>query len=182
MKQIFILIIAVAGTLLLAIMMRDQGAPLVTCNTPKGILNLEFAATPTAASSVVSEWQTSRCNDGRTLVATAIANTKLDFVFIAFYVLFFYMTSLILGQSLSGPAGKLGLWLRWGSVLAGLLDVAENLFMFNTLRGNITEMGTYATTLCAKIKFGLLAVCLLYLLLGLAWLLFNKRAKLLAQG
>lgn len=182
MKQIFILIIAVAGTLLLATMMKDQGAPLVTCNTPQGILNLEFAATPTAAGAVVAEWQASRCNDGRTLVATAVANTKLDFVFIAFYVLFFYMTSFILGQSLPGFAGKLGLWLRWGSVLAGLLDVVENLFMFKTLQSNITGMGTYATALCAKIKFGLLAACLLYLLLGLVWLLFNKKAGIKVKG
>lgn len=176
MKQIFILIIAVAGTLLLATMMKDQGAPLITCKTPKGILNLEFAATPAAASSVVAEWQGSRCNDGHTLVETAVANTKLDFVFIAFYVLFFYMTSLILGQSLPGFAGKLGLWLRWGSVLAGLMDVVENLLMFKTLQGNITDMGTYSTSLCAKIKFGLLAICLLYLLLGLVWLVFNKKS------
>lgn len=179
MKQLFILIVAVAGTLLLAMMMRDQGGPLVTCNTPQGILNLEFAATPTAANAVVSEWQVAKCVNGPTLVATAIANTKLDFVFIFFYVLFFYMTSLILGQSLPGIVGKLGLWLRWGSVLAGLLDVLENLFMFNTLNGNITGMGTYATAICAKIKFGLLAACLLYLLLGLVWLVFNKKAKVI---
>jgi hypothetical protein len=178
MKQIFILIIATAGTLLLATMMKDQGAPLITCNTSMGILNLEFAATPSSANEVLTAWQATPCNDGRSLVAIAIANTKLDFVFIAFYVLFFYMTSLILGQSLLGMAGKLGLWLRWGSVLAGLLDVVENLFMFNTLQGNITGMGTYATALCAKIKFGLVAACLLYLLLGLGWLLFNRKAKL----
>jgi hypothetical protein len=178
MKQLFILIIAVAGTLLLATMMKDQGAPLVTCNTPQGILNLEFAATPSSANEVLTAWQATPCNNGHTLVATAVANTKLDFVFIAFYVLFFYMTSLILSQSLPGTAGKLGLWLRWGSVLAGLLDVVENLFMFNTLQGNITAMGTSATAICAKIKFGLLAACLLYLLLGLAWLLFNKRSSI----
>jgi hypothetical protein len=177
MKQIFILIIAATGTLLLATLMKDQGAPLVTCNTPQGILNLEFAATPTSANAVVSEWQVAPCSNGRSLVTTAVANTKLDFVFIAFYVLFFYMTSLILGQSLPGIVGKLGLWLRWASVLAGLLDVVENLFMFKTLGGNITSMGTFATAICAKIKFGLLAACLLYLLLGLVWLLFNKKAS-----
>jgi hypothetical protein len=89
---------------------------------------------------------------------------------------------LILGQSLPGSAGQLGLWLRWSSVLAGLLDVAENLSMFNTLQGNITDMGTYTTALCAKIKFGLLAVCLLYLLLGLVWLVFDKKAGIKVKG
>jgi hypothetical protein len=181
MKQLFILTVAVAGTLLLAMMMKDQGAPLVTCNTPQGILNLEFAATPTATNRVLAEWRQVGCPSGDG-IAVARANTKLDFVFIAFYVLFFYMTSLILGQSLPGLAGKLGRLLRWGSVLAGALDAVENLFMFNTLHGNITSMGSFATALCAKIKFGLLAACLLYLLAGLGWLLFGKRTRLELRG
>lgn len=176
MKQLFILIIAVAGTLLLAMMMKDQGAPMVTCNTPQGIVNLEFAATPAQADSVLTPWRTEHCA-GKTVVDVAIANTKLDFVFIAFYVLMFYMTSLILGQSLPGIVGKLGKWLRWSSVVAGLLDIIENLLMFKALRGDITDLGTKYTALCAKTKFILLAICLLYLLVGLVWLLFSKKVS-----
>jgi hypothetical protein len=182
MKQLFILVLAVTGTLFMAMMMQSQGRALVTCGTPGGIIDLEMAANPTAASKVLAEWRPVQCPDGGTGITVAIANTKLDFFFIPFYTLLFYMTSLILGQSLPGWAGRLGRWLRWCSVLAGVLDVVENLFMFGTFKGSITSMGTYSTAICAKIKFGLLAACLLYLLAGLGWLVFVKRARVIVNS
>ncbi len=180
MKQLFIFIVALAGTLLLVVLMRDQGKPLITCNTPQGILNLEFASTPALAQTVLDEWKTGTC-PGTTNVKTAAANTKLDFVFIAFYVLFFYMSSLILSQSLPGMAGGTGALLKWGIIAAGMLDVAENLLMLNTLNGNITVNGTYCTSLFATIKFAIVLGCFLYLLMGVLWLLFSKKAKLVVQ-
>jgi hypothetical protein len=180
MKQLFIFITALAGTLLLVVLMRDQGKPLITCNTPQGILNLEFARTPAMAQAVLNEWKTAICS-GKTLANTAITNTQLDFVFIAFYVLFFYMSSLILSQSMPGVAGVTGVLLKWGIVAAGALDIAENLLMLNTLSGNITVNGTYCTSLFAKIKFAIVLSCFLYLLLGVLWLIFSKRAKLFVQ-
>jgi hypothetical protein len=180
MKQLFILVVALAGTLLLVVLMRDQGKPLTTCNTPQGILNLEFASTPALAQGVVNEWKTVTCNN-ITNINTAIANTKLDFVFIAFYVLFFYITSLILSQSMPGIAGSAGMLLKWGIVAAGILDIAENLLMFNTLNGSITTNGTFCTSLFAKIKFAIVLACFLYLLMGVLWLLFSKKAKLVVQ-
>jgi hypothetical protein len=181
MKQLFIFIVALAGTLLLVVLMRDQGKPLISCNTPQGILNLEFASTPLLAQGVVNEWKTVTCNN-ITNISTAITNTKLDFVFIAFYVLFFYMSSLILGQSLPGIAGIAGMLLKWGIVVAGILDIAENLLMFNTLNGSITVNGTFCTNLFAKIKFAIVLACFLYLLLGVLWLLFSKKAMVKMTG
>jgi hypothetical protein len=181
MKQLFILIVALAGTLLLVVLMRDQGKPLISCNTPQGILNLEFASTPALAQGVVSEWKTVICNN-ITNINTAITNTKIDFVFIAFYVLFFYMTSLILSQSMPGFAGGTGAILKWGIVLAGILDIAENLLMFNTLNGSITANGTFCTSLFAAIKFVIVLACFLYLLIGVLWLLFSKKANLKLVG
>jgi hypothetical protein len=177
MKQLFILIVALAGTLLLVVLMRDQGKPLVTCNTPQGILHLEFASTPALATAVLNQWKTETCR-GITNIDTAITNTTLDFVFIAFYVLLFYTTSLILSQSMPGFAGGTGALLKWGIVLAGLLDIAENILMLSMLKGNITTTGTYCTNLFAKIKFAIVLACFLYLIIGTAWLLFSKKAMI----
>jgi hypothetical protein len=181
MKQLFIFIVALAGTLLLVVLMRDQGKPLVTCNTPQGILNLEFASTPALAQGVINEWKTVTCNNV-TNINTATGNTKLDFVFIAFYVLFFYMSSLILSQSMPGMAGGTGALLKWGIVAAGVLDIAENLLMLNTLNGSITVNGTYCTSLFAKVKFAIVLACFLYLLIGVLWLLFSKKATVKLAG
>jgi hypothetical protein len=175
MKQLFILIVAATGTLLLTVLMSSQGRPLITCSTPQGILNLEFASTPVLAAAVLAEWKTETCN-GITGINTATTNTKLDFVFIAFYVLFFYMTSLVLSKSMPGLAGAAGALLKWGIVLAGICDVAENMFMFSTLSGNITATGTFCTSLFAKIKFVIVLACFFYLIAGVLWLLFSKKA------
>jgi hypothetical protein len=181
MKQLFILAVAIAGTLLLVVLMRDQGKPLISCNTPQGILRLEFASTPALASAVLTEWKTETCK-GVTGITTAVGNTKLDFVFIGFYVLLFYMTSLILSQSMPGFAGGTGALLKWAIVLAGILDIAENMLMLSTLGGNITTAGTYCTSLFAKIKFAIVLGCLLYLIIGVLWLLFSKKATIRLKG
>jgi len=68
------------------------------------------------------------------------------------------------------PAGimrQLGLTLVRLAYLAGILDVTENLFMLQSITGNFASLSLKLTYYCAAIKFGLVALILLYLLVSL---------------
>ncbi|MCW3087854.1 MAG: hypothetical protein JWQ78_1240 [Sediminibacterium sp.] len=62
---------------------------------------------------------------------------------------------------------QIGLTLVRVAYIAGLLDIAENLLMLQTLAGNSTTTSLELTYYCAASKFTLVAIILLYLLVSL---------------
>jgi hypothetical protein len=146
-----------ATTLLLAILQR-QGVGLVNERSPYGIVSLELAGSAHEARAIVSAWEA----EGKT--ATAIRNIRLDFLLIPFYSILLYMACGSLATNKPARHSRIGAWIAFGCLLAGLLDVFENIIMMSTLRGRISETGVTAASLLAKTKFAWIGLALAYIL------------------
>ena len=150
------------GTLIMVIIMQYSGHPFISPTTPGGILSLEFADTKTKIQSIYDAWQATNIR-GRTNIAQARINTYWDFVFIFFYSALFFFWNWISAQN---PVNNkyLGKAAALLAIIAGTLDVIENLGMLKSLNGNILDATADMTSLCATIKFSLLGISVLILM------------------
>ncbi len=133
-----------AGSLL-----RPSSVCLKTDVTPIAILDIEFAFDQHRADVIRDTWIKTTCEYGTALKAAQI-NIAWDFLFIIAYVIFFIVLISLLvplkarfGQSL----------MIYMAVLAGLLDVIENIFMFLFLRG--ADFSSLLFSIPATMKFTL---------------------------
>ncbi|RYY48646.1 MAG: hypothetical protein EOO06_09670 [Chitinophagaceae bacterium] len=99
-----------------------QGRPLTTQATPHGILSLEFAASMPAVEAVIETWKESGDTDNE-LIEVAVDNTRLDFLFLTSYTLFFLAAALQLSLLVKQKA--LLQLVAVAALLAGLLDVVR---------------------------------------------------------
>jgi hypothetical protein len=77
-----------------------------------------------------------------------------------------------------GIPAKLGVLLAFGSLLAGLFDIAENILMLFSLHDNYNNLTALLTAFFAYAKFSLLLLALAYVLpLGLRILILRTMGK-----
>jgi hypothetical protein len=136
--------------------------------TPKNIVQFEFAKTIEGANNIISNWG----SEGVELSKTSI---YLDFIFIVLYC-----TAIMLGckvaSDYSGKAIliKIGFTLSWLIWLAGLCDIVENFAMLETLK-EINQSTISIAFYSAAIKFGIVAMTLLFILTSAFTRLINKK-------
>lgn len=171
MRKYFFLIIAV-GSLVMLLVMAKTSASLKTIATPLGILNLEFAYDSAKAGTVLNAWQPNEKIDN---IEVATFNTWLDFIFLFFYSLFLFTGCKILSANYSGAIQNTGQMLAKGAILAGLLDIVENVGMLFTLHGNINNSILFLTAAASIIKWILALVAVAYLLVFGVGYLFRKK-------
>ncbi len=149
--------VAAISTLIMIIIMRWQGAGLVTSISPSAIVSLEFAKTKERLNELLINWD----------ISVVKMNIWLDFSFIVSYVLFLSIASTL--SALKWPEGfmrQIGLTFARVAFAAGILDIAENLFMLQSIAGNFTNVSLQLTYYCAALKFTLAAMIILYLILS----------------
>ncbi|MEQ9592927.1 MAG: hypothetical protein RLN86_10025 [Cyclobacteriaceae bacterium] len=132
----------VAGSL-----MRPSSICLKTDVTPLAILDIEFAFEQARANIIRDTWSKITCKYGTALKAAQI-NIAWDFLFIVAYVIFFIVLILLLVPL------KARFWrglMIYMAVLAGLLDVLENIFMYLFLRG--ADLSSLLFSIPATMKF-----------------------------
>ncbi len=160
------LLVAIISFLLIFTVMRFQGLALKTDITPGGILNLEFANSPVKLLAVLSAWD----------LTIVKQNIWIDFLFIPSYVLLFSMLAAFCSNK-----WKKSLFIRIGSMMAkaafvaGILDIAENLLMLQSIAGNYTPGSLWLTYYCAYIKFSILLLIGLYIITSIPVLLKNNK-------
>lgn len=143
---------------------RSMEAHLRSTGATGGVVALELALTPARAIALIGAWPA----DG---IAVAQRALWLDFVYIALYA-----AGLAAACTLIARHGQGG-WARWGRrliplpLVAGALDVVENINLLIVLNragtaGSAATLSpfTYLAALCATVKFTLIAVTLLFLL------------------
>ncbi|HET9055637.1 MAG TPA: hypothetical protein VFN30_02200 [Chitinophagaceae bacterium] len=162
-----------AGTIVMIIVLQLQGQKLRTIATPLGILNLEFAKTTEEAEMVITAWQSDTSVD---LIATAKWAIWLDFIFIFFYSFFLFGACKRIYHHGHKWQRKAGREFAYGSLIAGVLDVIENILMLQALDGHYGLFSTLLTFICAIIKFTLVGLAVLYILLGIKRLFHHNHS------
>lgn len=163
-----------AGTIIMIVVMAKTGAALKTDFTPHGILDLEFAYDTAKTAVVVNAWAPA---DGLDNIAAAKTNTYFDFLFLFFYSIFLFLACRKIAQNIKGPVAKAGNAIATGGLLAGLLDILENLGMLITLGGHVSGTIAFLTTFFAVVKWALAIIAVLYVLTGLLALGWKRIRK-----
>lgn len=159
------------GTIVMMIVMAKTGALLKTVTTPLGILNLEFAYNSSQTTAVINAWKTPE-HPHKILVA--IYNTIWDFLFLFFYAGFLFLACKKIAANIKGPASKAGNLIARGAILAGILDVLENIGMLISLHGHVSNLVSFLTVFFSVIKWGLAIIAVLYVLTGLLKWMYQK--------
>jgi hypothetical protein len=152
------LIIAIVLILAVGQLMKQ----LVAAVEPRPLC-LQFAWSEVRASEILGNWS---AEDKRAVRL----NLALDFVFIVIYV-----TAIALACALAAGALDAARWPGGGGmggsfaraiVIAGLLDVLEDVAQLVMLAGYRTQPWPALASVCASLKFFLAAVAILYALYG----------------
>ncbi|MBA2448682.1 MAG: patatin-like phospholipase family protein [Chloroflexi bacterium] len=142
---------------------RLAGRAYATPEAPWGIVSLELAVSATDADAIVRSW------DRQGLRDRAIRDTWLDYLFVLLYATFLGLGCLLTANLLRAqgwPGGLLGTPLARGIVLAGALDIVENVALLVMLGGAVSDFWAALARVCAIPKFVLIAAGAAYTLLG----------------
>ena len=150
-----IFLVATAAALLIMARLRQYDAQMLALG--HGIVAFELTYDGGVAADILAAW-------GATGRHAAQASTRLDFAFIPAYALAFAGLTLLLARRQRGGWRRLGLRLSGAPLLAGGLDVIENLFLLGMIDRPVGFPPAYAllASLAATAKFALLAGCLVY--------------------
>ncbi len=151
--------------------MLKTGATLKTLRTPKGIIDLEFAYNNNKTVVVINAWSSNVLIDN---IYAAKKNTYLDFLFLFFYstFLFFSCKKVSIVNNF-----KRGFIFAYAALFSGIFDIMENIGMLITLSGKKSETIALLTTSFSLIKWGLVAVSILYLLISLFVILTKGKSN-----
>jgi small-conductance mechanosensitive channel len=163
-----IIAIFFAGTLVMMTLLQIQGHPLIRPGTSSGIVSLELSNSKSQTAFIVNSWKS------ESLWHTARNNILLDFLFIPFYGFFLYSVCGYFCVQQSEPWQRAGMLLAFGSLVAMVLDVFENILMLFSLHGIISGFGTFITFLFSSLKFSLIFLALVYILLSAVFLALKK--------
>jgi hypothetical protein len=141
---------------------RITGTPMNTAAAPYGVVSFELAGSVDRTQVILASW------DGPVRIRAAFG-LGLDFLFIPVYA-----GAISLGCALASgglhvrkwPLASLGRIPAWGVVLAGLLDIIENVALTVILFGSATAPWPQIAAWCAGPKFILIFLGLVYVLYG----------------
>lgn len=142
--------------LLLDRKMQDAGGP--------SILGFEFAGSETRAAEVMAEWGESGRDYAR-------GSLWIDFGFMLSYGAFFTLAALATRdfgrENGLRRLAAVGVLAPTAATAAAVFDAAENVFLLLVLGGHGDGFGPPLATVCASVKFGLIAFAIFYVLWGL---------------
>lgn len=158
MINIRIILFLLAGTLSFFLLLRVQGK-LETIKSPASIISLELAKDAQSVEEITASWSEAG------MTSRARTNIWIDFLFIPFYVMLFYTLCGSISVRMNGFSAKLGVLLAFGSLMAGIFDILENILMLFALHGHYNNFTAVLTTFFATTKFTLLLLAVLYIML-----------------
>ena len=171
-RRVFVALALLA--IALTLLMNALGAPLRTAAAPLGIISYEFAGTIPAASDILSSW-------GPRGQALAGLSLGLDFLYIVAYASTISLGCVLVAQrwlDRSRWMAVFGVALSWAVLVAGLLDVIENVALIQVLLGSSSESWPVLARWCAAGKFAIVGLGLAYVVIGgvVVWALTSARA------
>ena len=144
------LVISFLFLVVMIAVMRWQGSALVTPQSPKGIIDLEFAGTAERFFQLQLFWN----------IETVLQNIYLDFLLIVAYAWFFITACKAVNNKWSNTFSGIAL-------SAAAFDLLENFLMILVLNGRFKPSVLQIVFYCAALKFILAGMVVLYLLISL---------------
>ncbi len=135
--------------------------PLKSPTAPAGIVSLELAGSEAAANRVVRGW--SQREQRR-----AAFNLGIDYLYLIVYSSAIGLSCATVAQRFTpnSRARLLGRGLAWAQLGAALADAVENAALLLVLDSRWLELGAAVAARAAQMKFGLIALGLLYVLVS----------------
>lgn len=168
-KPVFVTFLVL--TLVVMQVLSTVDEPLKTDAAPQGIISYELAGSVSCAQKILHSWDAS---------AQAHAGFSLgfDYVYLLAYSTAIGLACVWLADALPGRWRRLALlgsWLAWGQWLAALLDAVENAALLTMLFGSVESPWPQVARWCAVPKFALVALGLLYVVLGIVLQIASRR-------
>ncbi len=124
---------------------------------PATIIDLEFAWSPERLNTLTGLW-------GEAGTEAARLSLWVDYLFMPAYALLFGGLTLLTARAAAGVWQNLGLWATALAFVAALWDALENTLLLTALPpASPSALALPVAGSAAALKFGLLAVCLVYL-------------------
>ena len=149
-------------TLLLMWVFTVTGAALTTVAAPQGIVSFELARSTEQAEQIVASWDA----NARLRASFGLG---LDYLFMPVYSTTIGLACVWVADVLKRrpwPLAGMGIPLAWGLWLAALCDGIENLALTVMLWHGVATPWPTVASVCASIKFALIAFGLVYALYG----------------
>jgi len=170
-----------AGTLILFAIFRVLDAPLQTSAAPNGIVSFELAGTSFQTQAILDSWQEIAYMASSVagepvpgmvsrVYAFAAFGLGIDYLFMPVYATALALGILLAAGRHDGWFASFGAWLGWGAYAAALFDAVENFALVRMLLMNqVWSPYPQMAALSATIKFSLLALGLVFALVGWLW-------------
>ncbi len=150
--------------------MRYLDAPLKNSVSTSGIVSFELAKDLSKSQAILTSWNT---------MSTTSAGISLgiDFLFLLVYTAFISLLIHKLNEQLwkHSKMYKVGHVFMWGVFLAGLFDCIENIALIQLLLGDLQQIWSSMAYYFAVLKFGLLALGIVYIVVNLGLLAVKKQ-------
>jgi len=151
------------------VLMRFFDAPLKNDVCPNGIVSFELAKTVSNSEAIINSWDAKALLSAKNSMAT-------DFLFLMVYSFFISLIIHILNNRVwkKGAVYQLGILICWSVFLAAFFDVIENIALLKLLYGDLQQLWSSIAYYFAMMKFGLLAIGILFALMSLVALPLKK--------
>ena len=134
------------------------------------ILDYEFAWTSGQVQVIFNAWGVV----GKQQIAFGI---YMDFLYIIAYGALIFGCLLIASRKLEGKIRTIGLYMTITPVIAGILDIVENINLLLMISDAtfIASAIPFAAALCATIKFTFIFACIIFFLVQIVFIVIKKR-------
>ncbi len=161
-------------TIILFLILKYFGNPLITETAPGGIISFELAKEIDRSISIISSWDlNARINAGLSL--------GIDFLFLVVYAIFFATACYLIAQKYVNKNNwmyKTGLLLAKLQFIAALFDAIENIALIKLSLGPNSSLFPSIAYYFASIKFTIIVIGIIYIIIGLLTLPFQKRVAI----
>ena len=168
-----ILIFSGILTIIIFFVLRYFGHPLITNNAPGGIISFELAKDINQSIAIISSWDLNA-------KVNAALSLGIDFLFLIVYSIFFATACYLVAQKFPNKNNwmyKIGLFLAKMQFIAALFDAFENIALIKLLHGSNINIFSLIAYYFASIKFMIIAIGIIYIIIGLLTSLFQKELE-----
>lgn len=149
------------------LVMMGVGVPIFTLDcklqtetTPRGIVDLEMPWCAERHDEILGAWDQDQRDAAR-------LQTQIDYVFLLLYPVVLSLACwLLAGTYYRGIWFRAGRWIAFAVLFAAPLDALENVFLLQSLAGDVPDFVPVVTSTLASLKFGLVFLALGYFAAG----------------